>query len=204
MDILKGSIHANYGEDEIDAALDVEELKEGGYETDYEKHVLAQAQEAEAALKRGREAAEEAKRRFERSTMTLEDLLKQQVHQESREDFRKRQREELARFLDARAGQDTDGSEFQSMLEESKVRFGPYAIQLAEEFFQTQLKRQQMKTNPNAVKDDQEKISFVKMEYFLYGVAEADRLIEQIKGMEVAINSLTDVLDHHQRVVDDL
>ena len=39
-------------------------------------------------------------------------------------------------------------------------------------------------------KDEQEKISFVKMEYFLYGVAEADRLIEQLKSMEVRINKL--------------
>ena len=28
------------------------------------------------------------------------------------------------------------------------------------------------------------------MEYFLYGVAEADRLIEQLKCMEVRINKL--------------
>lgn len=203
LDILKESIQANYGEDEINAALDVVDLKEGGFETDYEKHVREQAQEAEAALKRGQEALEEEARR-RRCTASLEQLLAEEVHGESREEVRKKQREELARFLDARAGQDTDGSEFQALLEESKIRFGPYALKLAEEFFQAQLKRKKMKANPNGVKEDQEKISFVKMEYFLYGVTEADTLIEQIKGMEVAVNKLTDMLDHHQRYARDI
>ena len=44
----------------------------------------------------------------------------------------------------------------------------------------------------------QEKISFVKMEYFLFGVAEADRLIEQLKVMEVTINMLQDELERRQ------
>ncbi len=44
-------------------------------------------------------------------------------------------------------------------------------------------------------KDEQEKISFVKMEYFLYGVAEADRLIEQLKSMETRINKLSQDCD---------
>ena len=33
------------------------------------------------------------------------------------------------------------------------------------------------KMNPAAAKEEQEKISFVKMEYFLYGVSEANRII---------------------------
>ena len=55
-----------------------------------------------------------------------------------------------------------------------------------------------MKTNPEAVKDEQERISFIKMEYFLYGVVEADLLIEQIKCMETTINEMTDRLGEYQ------
>ena len=40
------------------------------------------------------------------------------------------------------------------------------------------------------------------MEYFLYGVAEADRLIEQIKVMEHQINDLADKVDGHEDEVD--
>ena len=54
-----------------------------------------------------------------------------------------------------------------------------------------------MKTNPEAVKDEQERISFIKMEYFLYGVVEADLLIEQIKCMETTINEMTDRLGEY-------
>ena len=39
------------------------------------------------------------------------------------------------------------------------------------------MKRFEAKMDPSK-KDEQEKISFVKMEVFLYGIAEADRLIE--------------------------
>jgi len=74
------------------------------------------------------------------------------------------------------------------MLERSKMHFGPYALQLAEEFFDNQMKRHQAMLKGKTRADEQEKISFVKMEYFLYGVAEANRLIEQLKCMEVRIN----------------
>lgn len=36
----------------------------------------------------------------------------------------------------------------------------------------------------------QEKISFIMMEYFLFGVIEADRIIGQLKTMELTINML--------------
>ena len=52
LDTLKGGILANYGKDEINAALDVVQLKEGGYETDFEKHVRAKAAEREATQSR--------------------------------------------------------------------------------------------------------------------------------------------------------
>lgn len=43
LDILKSSILANYcdksGEPEINAALDIVDLKEGGYETEFERHM---------------------------------------------------------------------------------------------------------------------------------------------------------------------
>lgn len=42
--------------------------------------------------------------------------------------------------MDLRAGMDKDGSEFMKMLDRSKMHFGPYAIQLAEEFFEKQMK----------------------------------------------------------------
>jgi len=39
LDILKTAISANYGNDEINDALDVVDLKEGGYETEFERHM---------------------------------------------------------------------------------------------------------------------------------------------------------------------
>ena len=50
MDTIKGSIFSNYGKDEVNAALDVVELKEGGYETDFEKHMRTRAQAEEGKL----------------------------------------------------------------------------------------------------------------------------------------------------------
>lgn len=66
--------------------------------------------------------------------MTIEELINSQIHQKA-DEFKKQQRKELEEFLDMRAGMDKDGSEFMQMLEKSKMHFGPYALQLAEEFF---------------------------------------------------------------------
>ena len=93
-----------------------------------------------------------------------------------------------------RAGLDKDGTEFMQMLENSKMRFGPYALQLADEFFNKQMRKIEAKVDPSKL-DEQEKISYVKMEYFLYGVAEADRIIEQLKSMEVRMNTLAQEAD---------
>ena len=66
------------------------------------------------------------------------------------------------------------------MLDESKIKFGPHALKLAEEYIQKQRKANEDRENPDGPKDEQEKISFVMMEYFLYGVAEADHAIKEI------------------------
>lgn len=52
--------------------------------------------------------------------------------------------------------------------------------------------------------DEQEKISFVKMEYYLYGVAEAARLIEQLESMEVHINKLAQEADTREQEAEHL
>lgn len=50
------------------------------------------------------------------------------------------------------------------------------------------MRERKQRLNPGV--QEQEKISFVKMEYFLYGVSEANRLIEQLKVMEIEINNV--------------
>ena len=72
---------------------------------------------------------------------------------------------------------DPDGAKFIKHLEQSKIKFGPYALKVAEDFIKKQkfLAIEQLNPSKNY---GQEKISFVKMEYFLFGVVEADRLIE--------------------------
>ena len=126
--------------------------------------------------------------------MSLEELITTEVRQPA-DEFKKQQRKELEEFLNMRAGLDKDGTEFMQMLERSKMHFGPYAIQLAEEFFKKQMKMFQAKIDPST-QDEQEKISFVKMEYFPYGIAEADRLVLQLKSMEVRINKLAEDADN--------
>ena len=109
----------------------------------------------------------------------------------------KKEREDLEKFLSMNAGVDKDGTEFMRMLDKSKMQFGPYAIQIAEEFFNKQMKQYEIKLDPSK-KEEQEKISFVKMEYFLYGCQEANRLIEQLKSMEMRINQLAQDVDNKE------
>lgn len=195
LDVLKKAIETNYGDkgDEINEALDVVDFKEGGYETEFERHMRLKNQAEEDKLRKMNQQIEEEKRR-RRTTMSVEQLIHEEVHQAAHE-VKKQQRQELEKFLDMRAGLDKNGTEFMQMLERSKMHFGPYALQLAEEYFEQQMKRFREKKNP-ALRSEQEKISFVKMEYFLYGVAEADRLIEQLKCMERRINTLAQEADN--------
>lgn len=85
--------------------------------------------------------------------------------------------------------QDVDGAKFMKYLEESKIKFGPYAMKVAEDYITKQKLQEQMKNIPGT-NFGQEKISFIMMEYFLFGVIEADRIIGQLKTMELTINML--------------
>ena len=49
LDILKGAIEKNYGDknDEVNAALDIVDLKQGGYETEFDRHMRHKDSQAE-------------------------------------------------------------------------------------------------------------------------------------------------------------
>lgn len=101
----------------------------------------------------------------------LNELIKTEIWDAIDEEQRK-QREDLRRFLDLNAAQDADGAKFMKHLEESKIKFGPYALKVAEDYIRKQ--RYEQEAAQKAGVDAQERISLVKMEYFLFGVVEAD------------------------------
>ena len=76
--------------------------------------------------------------------MSLDELIEQEVRKPAKE-FMKKERQELEKFLSLNAGLDKDGTEFMNMLDKSKMHFGPYAIQLAEEHFNKQMKKFEIK-----------------------------------------------------------
>ena len=59
--------------------------------------------------------------------MSLEELIEQEVRKPAQE-FLKKERQELEKFLQMNAGLDKNGTEFMKMLDASKMKFGPYAI----------------------------------------------------------------------------
>lgn len=65
------------------------------------------------------------------------------------------------------------------------------------------MKQFRAKIDPSK-RDEQEKISFVKMEVFLYGVSEANRLIQQLKSMEMRMNKLALDADAKQQEAEHL
>ena len=139
--------------------LDVVELKQDGHVTVFEKQIKEkQTKEQERQRKIAKKIDEQ--KRMERCTMNIDFLIKNHLHKET-EERKKKEREELRRFLDYRTRNDKDGSKFMQMLNESKIQFGPHAIKLAEEYMQNQRKAREMITNPDNVMDEQEKISYV-------------------------------------------
>ena len=57
---------------------------------------------------------------MERCTMNIDYLIKNHLHKET-EERKKKEREELKRYLDYRTTNDKDGSKFMQMLNESKI-----------------------------------------------------------------------------------
>lgn len=92
-----------------------------------------------------------------------------------------KQRELLKKFVESRGMNDHEGDGFMKVLKETQTYLGPYSIKLAHDYLQRFEKEEKSK---------QEKISFVKMEYFLFGVSETYRTIEELKLMESRINSV--------------
>ena len=64
---------------------------------------------------------------------------------------------------------------------------GPYSIKMASDFLKM-IERQKS--------SQQEKISCVKMEYFLYAVSDAHRCVIDLKQMEARINKMQDELEY--------
>ena len=193
LDILLQSSQEEYMRGQ-DLALNMMHLKEGGYEGDFEKHVR-EKQAVDRQLAHNLELKIEEEKRKLRCTMSIQELITTQVHNAA-DEAKKQQRLELKQFLDTRGGSDPEGKEFTDFLEKSKMNFGPFAVRLAQEFVVNQMKNKEKTLNP--LKKDQEFISFLKMEYFLYGVQEANLIIKQLCFMEDEINNLSDSFDRQQ------
>lgn len=81
---------------------------------------------------------------------------------------------------------DHHGDGFMEILRQTQTYLGPYSIKMAHDY---------IKRFEREEKTRQERISFVKMEYFLYGVTEAYRTVEELKLMESKLNAVTDELE---------
>lgn len=79
----------------------------------------------------------------------LTDLIRTEIW-DAIDEEEKRQREELKNFLDLNNYRDTDGSKFMKHLEESKIKFGPYALRVAEDYIRKQRLEQELSLKAGA------------------------------------------------------
>lgn len=107
-------------------------------ETDYEKHVRIKQEEDAKRLAAAQELIDEEKRKKRNHPqVTINELLQTEVY-EAIDKENQRQREELRRTLDRNRNQDIDGQKFMQHLEQTKIKFGPYALKVAEEYVRKQ------------------------------------------------------------------
>ena len=110
------------------------------YETEIEKHMRVKSEQQAKRLKAAQQAVDEERRKRRNCPEmqeNLTDLIKTEVWDAIDEEQR-RQREELRQFLDINRFKDADGSKFMKHLEESKIKFGPYALKVAEDYIHKQ------------------------------------------------------------------
>lgn len=80
---------------------------------------------------------EERRKRRNNPSTDIADLIQTEIWDVIDEEH-KRQREEWTNFMDRGAMMDPDGAKFMQHLETSKIKFGPYALKIAEDFIQKQ------------------------------------------------------------------
>ena len=78
--------------------------------------------------------------------------------------------------------------ELKKLIEDSQTHLGPYIYKLADDFLMKV--RLQAEARARGNKTVQEKIAYVKMEYFLYGFTEAFRMIKEIRQLSAYIKRL--------------
>lgn len=176
LDIMYSSIEDNYGHDELNLALEMLTRKtELEVETEFERNVRSK-QVLEKQMQDALIDKVETEARKERTKMSIEQLLATVAEQAPKEEF-------------AKTGQPQDTG-FLSKMHTSQAYMGPYSLIMAEKFIKIE----------EAARANQrdERISFVKMEYFLYAVTEAHRCVVDLRQMEARNNQLQDELEFLQ------
>lgn len=119
---------------------------------------------------------EQRRIRADKDNVSIEQLI-EMVCKKPQEEYERQQMDLLKKFVAQRGMQDRDGEQFQKILRETQGNLGTYSIKMAHDYV-NKLFRDKGKPS------DQEKISFVKMEYFLYGITQAHRVIQDLKKLE--------------------
>ncbi len=92
----------------------------------------------------------------------------------------------LMKFVATKGSEDHHGDGFLQILRQTQAYLGPYSIKMAHDYIKRFEREERTK---------QERISFVKMEYFLYAVSEANRNIEELRLMEAKLGEVQDEVD---------
>ena len=111
--------------------------------------------------------------------MTFDQLLQTIDTSDPREEEIK-QAEALKKFVETKGYGDHQGEGFLAVLKQTQSYLGPYSLKMAHDYLR------KVETS----KKQQEKISFVKMEYFLYAVSQAHETICDLRRMDNRYNEL--------------
>eukprot|EP00347_Sterkiella_histriomuscorum_P005365 403356888 len=188
LDIIVRSIQENYGEDEYNYALDMAKLTKEE-ESEFERGMREKHEKLAKQFQRLEQKKYDEKRLM-RTTMSIEKLIETQCNIPQYV-YEAEQRLLLKKFVESRGHNDSAGEGFLALLSQSdKVRYGPYSIKLAHDY---------LKRFEKAENSKQEKISFVKMEYFLYGINESFRIVEELRAMESKLVGLLDDMEIKKR-----
>jgi hypothetical protein len=86
----------------------------------------------------------------------------------------------LKNYIETKGYGDYHGEGFLSVLHETQSYLGPYSIKMAHDYLR------KLETS----KKEQEKISFVKMEYFLFAVTQAHETVCDLRRMDIRFNEI--------------
>jgi hypothetical protein len=205
---LEAGVIEGYGHDEINKVADLRALRQGKV-SEFDAILDHKLEEQERCQLEKNEAFQKRRRRIRNDpNLTLQELIENEIRKPA-EEQEKKVVSSVQQFMEQRTqglNDDVHNKQFLDLLNRAGMKFGANVLKLADDFCtKLEIEREKKRDGKESI---QEKISLVKMEYFLYAFTEAyhahldlikyERMMDRFEGQVATLEQERDELSAKQ------